>query len=311
MENSNFRKETLDFFLEQAPIMGDIALKYFGNLQPSDVEYKSTEQRDPVTIADKEISRAIVSKIKERFSDKFLLLTEETVEDFNKNLLEINKPIIIVDELDSTGNFKGGNPEFSVLFGLAENNVNRYEMTVGLVYKPVTGEFYFATTDSDATHQNKEGLQTKLSVSNRHHIITNASPVNVAINQKRFPERYQDCPTAHFEVIEAMQEFRNKNRDQVAKNLKLSAGLEIMDVARGKVDIYLCPNAGNWDYATGSLILRQAGGKTYLAKNLEMLINPTEWSLQLEKPGEYYPIIFTNGSIDQEFFKYMGEIIKK
>ena len=298
--NNSLRDETLDFFLEQAPIMGQIALSHFGNLSKEDTQDKVGHIHDPVTIADTEISNYIVPLVKRVYNDRALLLTEESANCFQQELLRTGKPLLIVDELDGTKNFKEGKEHLSVLFGLAELTPNGYEMTVGVVYKPLTGEFYFATIDSDATYRSKDGLERKLGVSGRDKIISEKTPVNVTIGRETFPVDY---PEEFYRVTEIMENFRDMNSEQVENHSKLSCGLEIMDIVRGNVDVFLCAKAANWDYAGASLILRQAGGKSYLAKSVDMLTNPQPWSLQLDLPGNYYSAFFTNGKIDQSFFK--------
>ena len=50
---------------------------------------------------------------------------------------------------------------WSMLLGMAEPREESYEMTVGVIYKPLTGEFYFASMDSDAIKRSKEGIDSK------------------------------------------------------------------------------------------------------------------------------------------------------
>jgi fructose-1,6-bisphosphatase/inositol monophosphatase family enzyme len=309
--NQHFREETLDFFLEQAPIMGGIALSHYGNLSDDDVEDKEGHLHDPVIIADREISDYIVPLVSRVYGDRVALLTEESAKGFGysqQQLVQMGKPVLIVDELDGSKNFKEGKEHFSVLFGLAEKTVNGYQMTVGLVYKLLTGEVYFATIDSDAKYRNREGAEDNLVVSDRDKLIVGESPVNVAVGRKTFPVDY---PAEYYRVTEAVERFREAHRQQVDSYSKFSCGLEVMDVVRGDVDAFLCAKAANWDYAGASLILRQAGGEAYLAKSLGMLTSPQPWSLQLDMPGAYYPSFFTNKAIDQDLFMHLKEHLPK
>lgn len=301
----SLRSEILDFFRIQAPIMGSIALKYFHNMDESQIQKKIGHDNDPVTIADIEISDYITSEVKQEFGEQMLLLTEESANNFsfNKNqLLAMKKPIMVVDELDGTRNFSTGKEDFSILLGLAEYVDGKYEMTTGLVYKPLSNEFFFATIESDAVHVTGDGLEQVLQVSNSDRMIVGKTSVNVGVGRSTFPTNHL---SDYLLIVELFESFREANQVQVRKNNKFSAGLEIMDLANGQVDVYLCAKAANWDYAAASLILKQAGGKSYLVRNADQIITPEPWSLQLDAPDKYYPTLFTNGSIDKDFFQHI------
>jgi len=237
------------------------------------------------------------------FGDRLILLTEESVDKFkHSDIANLSTSMSVLDELDGSKNFKEGKENFSILMGLAERWRNGYEVTVGLIYKPLTREFYFATIDSDAIHVTKDDEREVLQTSRNTDLILGKSSVNVAIGRKTFPIDY---PEEYMILTDMIADFRSDNADQVAANSKFSAGLEIMDVASGKVDVYLSAKAANWDYAAAALILEQAGGCSYVVRDRSHIITPKTWSLQLDKPGAYYPAFFTNGHIDASFFKRM------
>lgn len=303
--NRALRQETLDFFLEQAPIMGDIAMSHFENLRDEDVKDKPGRLHDPVTIADTEIRDHIVPAVEKAYRDRVVLLTEESVKGFGytqADLMKMRKPILIIDEIDGTRNFSQRNEDFTVMLGLAEHSSLGFEMTAGCVYHPPSGEFYLATIDTDAKHRAPNGDERTLRVSHREKMITGITPISAEIAREVWPPNY---PGEYCKVGGTMERFSNANARQVRENNRFSCGLEILDVARGDVDIFMVANAGNWDYAAPSLILRQAGGVAYLAKSEGMLTTPHRWSLQLSQPGEYYPAFLTNGAIDEDLFKHM------
>ncbi|MFH1276421.1 MAG: inositol monophosphatase family protein [Candidatus Woesearchaeota archaeon] len=291
--NSNYvqlRTESLDFFLREAPQMGAIALKYFGRLRKDQIHDKGGHIHDPVTVADTEISEYIVPLAKKMFGAHISLLTEESANDFS---YDPSKALWIIDELDGSKNFKDNKEDFCILMAMAEPGSDGYEVTVGLVYKPVTKEFYFAIINHDAFYQ-KDDDKKILSVSNTNRIVSSSS-VNANIGRDTFPQDHMD---KFGKIVELMESFRADNQRQVAKNHRFTAGIEIMDVANGNVDLCLFAKAANWDYAAPSIILKQAGGEAYVVKSIEDLIKPRFWYLQMGKPGEYYPAIFTNGKID-------------
>ncbi|MBC8500824.1 MAG: hypothetical protein ISS25_02100 [Nanoarchaeota archaeon] len=308
--DKTLREEILTFYMEQAPIMGGIALKYFGNINDSQVVKKKGHLDDPVTIADTEISDHIVSSLNKEFGERVILLSEESAKNFGyKRAISNEKiPILVVDELDGTLNFTKEKEHFSILLGMAETWRNGYEMTAGVIYKPLTREFYFATIDSDAMHITEDGEREVLQTSRNTNFLQGKTSVNVAIGRQTFPVDY---PDEYLRIADIMKAFQNDNVEQVKANSKFSAGLEIMDVASGKVDVYLSAKAANWDYAAASLILEQANGCSYIARKRVQLTTPMSWTLQMDKPAAYYPGLFTNGHIDTSFFKHMKQYLSE
>lgn len=304
--DSVLRDEVLHYFRDQAPLMGAIAVKHFGHLDDTQSRAKEGHHDDPVTIADTEISDLIVHAVKNDFGTCVHLLTEESAPTFQIPDVNSVLPIMVIDELDGSLNFKEGREHFSILLGLAENIDGAYTMTVGLIYKPLTNEFFYATIDTDAIHLSPDGQPTTIHISGTIDLVLNQTSVNVAIGRKTFPINYSG---EYYRVTEAMEAFELANQSQVDANSKFSCGLEVMDIVKGEVDVYLIAKAANWDYAASSLILQQAGGKAYTAKSLEQLINPVPWTLQLDRPAAYYPAFFTNGHIDASLIQYMRELV--
>jgi fructose-1,6-bisphosphatase/inositol monophosphatase family enzyme len=307
--NEAFRSETLDFFIEHAPKMGDIAMRHFRNLGEGDIRLKHGRENEPVTVADLEIRDLIVPEIRRVYGDSVIRLTEESVGAFGYSrdeLMRSGKPIFTIDEIDGTKRFSEGSEDFSILLGCAERFPEGYEMTVSLVYHPPTEEFYFATRDNDAIHRTMEGFETILKVSDRGIMTTGVSPVNVAIGRDTWPVDY---PQEYCDVAEVMERFGKANSEQVERHSKFSCGLEVIEIAKGNVDAFLVANAANWDYQP-SLILQQADGRTYLAKSGGMLTEAHPWRLQLDSPAGYYPVLFTNGAIDESLFRNIRQYIE-
>jgi fructose-1,6-bisphosphatase/inositol monophosphatase family enzyme len=303
-ENKEFRQDTLAFFLGHAPVMGKIAMGHFGHLKPGDIELKEGHEHDLVTIADKEISRYIGSMIKKFYPGGLAVLTEETSKEFRADKLRTSrKPLMIVDELDGTVNFSNGNPEFSMLMALAEPGERGYEVTVGLVYKPFTEDFYYAVIGEDAVHCDADGGLTKLCVSENDVMLPGETPAGIAAGRETFPIDY---PADYIRVTEVMERFRRVNL-QVDEHSKFSCGLEMVAVAKGVTDVYMCAKAADWDFAAASLILKQAGGKAYLAKSVDMMMRFQPLKLQLDEQF-YYPAFFTNGSIDKSLQAYLTSL---
>jgi len=322
-EDIAFRQEISDFLKHHAISMGKIAFSYFRNLSEDDVEQKEGYVDDTVTIADKKNRAHIVAAVNNRYGDRVIMLTEETSENFPytvEDLMQLKKPIIIIDELDGTRNFSKGIPFFCIPMAFAEFIDGAYEVTAGVVYNPVTEELFHAQKDNPAYVEyhkkncgsdlirlsKKEEGKRILKVSETEMFFQDDTPFNMAGNRKTFPIDY---PAEYYRVLEVMEAVRDKNPKTTEKNYKHCCALEMLDVAQGKVDVYLNGKSANWDYAAAFMILQQAGGKGYLARTTKQLLTlKTPWALQFDKPGAYYPTVFTNGTIDEQFIGYIGKI---
>lgn len=97
------------------------------------VEHKSGPD-DPVTIADREASALILSRLQAAFPDDGLLSEEET--DNPERLA--HERVWIVDPIDGTREYTEGSPDYCVSIGLAV----RGQAALGVLYAPDTGELW-------------------------------------------------------------------------------------------------------------------------------------------------------------------------
>jgi len=136
--------ESLNFntLLEISKKAGDAILKIYET--DFEVEYK--DDKSPLTAADKAANE-------EKMNPDIPIISEE-----NKALsFEERKDWTycwIVDPLDGTKEFLKRNDEFTVNIALIKNGVP----VAGVVYLPVTKEYYYADLESKAWYKKEDGM---------------------------------------------------------------------------------------------------------------------------------------------------------
>jgi len=223
--------------------------------------------RDSVTQADLE-SNKVIHKI---LSTTHTILSEETT-DTDKRLF---KDIIwIVDPLDGTSDFIHRTGDFSILIGLVKNG----ESVFGLIYYPLTKEYYIAEKGQGSYHiKNKICEQIRVTSTN---YVENA---NVIMSRSHLSskEKY-------------FLDFINKN----TYSQKGSIGLKVADIASGSADIYfsLTNKIKQWDSCAANCIISEAGGKMTDMKGEKLVYNIK--NLQHDNG-----ILVTNGNIHNNLVK--------
>jgi fructose-1,6-bisphosphatase/inositol monophosphatase family enzyme len=120
-------------------------LPRFRNLAKTDIAFKIGD--DPVTIADKEAEIALSTRLLDLLPGSKAMGEEGFALD--NRLLELisgESPTWIIDPIDGTRNFVGGNPEFGVIVSLAEQN----QLIAGWIYDPTSSEIVTAESGSGA-----------------------------------------------------------------------------------------------------------------------------------------------------------------
>ena len=149
-----------------------------------------------------------------------------------------------VDPIDGTSNYVNGIPYFAVSVALMQNR----KTCLGAVYDPTREEFFHAEEGKGA-FLNEVRLEKTI-----------RKPLQQAIAQidfKRLPRP----------IIEKLLD----NRPYASQRNFGAGSLEWCYLAAGRFDIYLHGSQKLWDYAAGSLILGEAGGK------LRTMRHPNFW----------------------------------
>lgn len=215
---------------------GHIARRYFKG------SVKSWEKKpgDPVSEADIAIDTHFRETLMAARPD-YGWLSEETVDD--RARLEKSR-VWIVDPIDGTRSFIAGKPEFTICAALVESG----EPVLGIVYNPITEEFYDAIRGGGARLNGQTvtcGSKAKL------------GEVRLLASRKSFEWHgwLESVPGAVFSHVN-------------------SIAYRIVKVASRHVDASLSLTAkSDWDIAAADIILSEAGGVTTTITGEKLLYN--------------------------------------
>lgn len=144
----------------------------------------------------------------------------------------------VVDPIDGTTNLIHGYPHFCTSISLLKDS----EPIIGITYNPITKELFRAQKDQGAFLNDK-----KVTVSNNGSLRT-------SILGFGFPyDKTKTLPTIDLlkKAIFRTQDLRRTG----------SAALDLAYVACGRIDGFFEYDLEIWDYAAGSLLIKEAGGK--------------------------------------------------
>lgn len=145
----------------------------------------------------------------------------------------------IVDPLDGTLNFIHKVPVFTVSIAATF----RGEVLCGVVFQPMTGEFFIAEKGKGA-YLNGDRLQ-----------VSTTSLLENAYAATGFPYNLHEDPYHCIEV------FSNFAKMGTPIRRMGSAVLDLAYLAAGRFDIYWNVHLKPWDYAAGKILVEEAGGK--------------------------------------------------
>lgn len=209
------------------------------------VDYK--EDASPLTMADRQANEHIVQGLRKNFPD-YAILSEEMKDDGSRRS---NDFCFIVDPLDGTKEFVKRNGQFTVNIALAY----RQRPVVGVIFVPVTGDLYFASTETGAWKQDgASGEITRLQVSDKTDaLIWVGSKSHSGEKEKALVDKHQD---------------------QIAEVISAGSSIKGCLVAEKKADIYYrfgltC----EWDTAAMHCIAETAGAVIRQMDHTELLYN--------------------------------------
>ncbi len=187
-----------------------------------------------VTKADIDAENKIISIIKDKFP-KHSILTEESGEERNKS-----NYLWIIDPLDGTNNFYHKFPMFCVSIALYKKG----KPQIGVVFDPIKKELFVAEKNRGAFLNDK---QIK---------VSNANDLNKSLLALGF---YYERGSLMRKSLVQMKKFFYENVHGIRRTG--SAALDLCYTACGRFDGYWELKLSPWDYAAGSLILTEAGGR--------------------------------------------------
>ena len=193
---------------------------------------------DFVTIADKRVEQTLYEELSRARPDWGFLMEER-----GEVAGDPSKPRFIVDPLDGTTNFIHGLPHFCISIAVEEPLPSgKREMTLGLVYQPLTDESFWAEKGRGAWLQDQ-----RLRVSGRREM-------SEAVVATGIPWM------GHGDFVQWSRIF-GAVAPQVAGIRRFgAAALDLAWVAAGRYDGYWESDLKPWDAAAGVLLVREAGG---------------------------------------------------
>ncbi|HEX7905887.1 MAG TPA: inositol monophosphatase family protein [Chitinophagaceae bacterium] len=186
-----------------------------------------------VTEADHAAEKAILSVIKNKFPEHYILSEEagEIIQDSNYKW--------IIDPIDGTVNFAHGIPLNCVSIAVEHHG----QVVLGVVYNPHLNELFFAEKGKGATLNDKP-----------IHVSTQTKTINACL-VTGFPYTYINSPNGPLEIFERFI------RKGVPVRRLGSAAIDLCWVAAGRFDGFYEHKLEAWDSAAGYLMVEEAGGK--------------------------------------------------
>jgi myo-inositol-1(or 4)-monophosphatase len=217
--------------LKAAKEAGKIILHYYAK-NVSAINKKNTYNL--VTKADIASEKTIINIIKSKYS-AHSILTEESGEKLNKS-----DYCWVIDPLDGTNNFYHKFPMFCVSIALYKNG----NPLIGVVFDPLKKELFYAEKNKGAFLNNK-----KIKVSNANNLTKSLLALGF----------YYERGLLMKKSLGQMEKFFYEDVHGIRRTG--SAALDLCYTACGRFDGYWELKLNPWDYAAGSLIVMEAGGK--------------------------------------------------
>jgi histidinol phosphatase-like enzyme (inositol monophosphatase family) len=207
---------------------GELALRH----QSAGVAPEAKPDLSPVTIADKESERLLVSEISAAFPRDGFLGEEGTSFDGPSGRRWI------IDPIDGTRDFVRGVPNWAVLIGLEEEG----KTVAGVAYFPAQGQLYHASRGAGAY---RDGQRLRVSE------VTSPADALVCVNSMNALGRQ---PWAS-RVLEWVAQFGAVR--------SFGGCLDAVLLASGRVDLWIEPTSQPWDVAPLQVILEEAGARFF------------------------------------------------
>lgn len=205
-----------------------------GFTKEKDVKNK-TESWDLVTKYDVLVEQFIIGKIKKKFPGHGIL-AEESGHTVKKN------NFWVIDPLDGTHAFIKGTPQFSTTFAFVSNN----KIIYGVVYDPMSNEFFFAKAGHGATVNGKKTIISKAKdLRYRNMAFYNATALGKIEGSKLRRLVYNKIITEY----------------EMWTDRAASIALGGAYVAAGRFDFILAKGMQPWDICAAALIIKESGGR--------------------------------------------------
>jgi myo-inositol-1(or 4)-monophosphatase len=246
-------------------IIKKVSELFYNNIDPDKIITKSGSS-NYVTEIDTMVQETIIKKLRILIPGSSII-AEET----SDNNYKLEKYTWILDPVDGTTNLMYGYKYSAVSLGLFVEG----RPFAGIVYNPFLKELFFAQKDKGAFVNNKQIRVNTNDLLQNSLITFGTSPYD----RKKADETFRVTRN----VFDRCRDIRRTG----------SAALDLCYVAAGRTDAFFEMELQPWDYAGGSIILEEAGGKI------------TDWK---GNPVNYIsktPVVASNGFIHDELLLTM------
>lgn len=210
---------------------GALVLRQY--FRDSSLEVRSKGLHDFVTRADQESEERIVEEIRRHFPDHNVLAEEGGFDEGDQSEYQW-----YIDPLDGTSNFMQGLPVFSISIACRHGA----DLVAGVVYDPIGDHLFRATRGQGATWNGRP-----LRVSERPGLDGAFLATGYPFRTRQALDLYLDMFRAVFLVARAIRRCG-------------SAALDLAYTAAGVYDGFFELRLSPWDFAAGTLLVREAGG---------------------------------------------------
>jgi histidinol phosphatase-like enzyme (inositol monophosphatase family) len=207
---------------------GELALAY----QKKGVSAEEKSDESPVTIADREAEKLIVSILSDAFPDDGLMGEEGAVRETRSGRRWI------IDPIDGTRDFSRGSPLWSVLIGLEAGE----EVVAGVVNIPSWNQEYYGVRGGGAFCNGQRIQVSGVDAASKAVLFFNGLR---EVHSREFAPRLVDF-MGRFWAVRSM-----------------SGAPDAMLVAGGHGEVWVEPAAKPWDLAPIQVIVEEAGGKFF------------------------------------------------
>jgi len=200
----------------------------------STLEVRAKGTHDFVTRADHESERAIVHEIRRHYPDHHVLAEEGGFDEGGHSQFQW-----FIDPLDGTSNFMQGLPIFSISIACR----HREQLVAAVVLDPLGDNLFTATLGAGARWNGRP-----IRVSERDRLEGAFLATGYPFRTRRALDLYLDA-------------FRSVFLEARAIRRCGSAALDLAYTAAGVYDGFFELRLSPWDFAAGTLLLREAGGR--------------------------------------------------
>ena len=208
---------------------GDVAARYFRD----GVTMRSKDVANLVSDADVEAEHAIAAVIRQAFPNHAILGEEAYTGDATAEHLWV------VDPIDGTNNFAHAIPHFAVSVAYYQRGVAQ----IGVVYNPITDDWYTAVRGGGAFHNGRPAH------------VQEATQLGEVIVGVGF---YYDRGAMMEATLNAIRDLKHQAIHGIRRFG--TASLDLISVGLGRFGAYFEYELSPWDFAAGRLFVEEADG---------------------------------------------------